>query len=77
MLANAPDLSQLGLRKGLYAAAGKFTTLAGPFALNEMGEQAGELMPIGQISANGPKAVKLTVVYPPEVTDGKAVFGPK
>ena len=77
MLANAPDLTQLGLRKGLYAVSGKMTTLAGPFALNEMGEQTGELMPIGQISRSGPNAVKLTVVYPPEDADGKAVFGPK
>ncbi|HTU56660.1 MAG TPA: ABC transporter substrate-binding protein [Acetobacteraceae bacterium] len=76
MLANAPDLTQLGLRKGLYAASGKMTTLAGPFALNEMGEQTGELMPIGQLSAAG-STVKLTVVYPPEDSDGKAVFGPK
>jgi branched-chain amino acid transport system substrate-binding protein len=77
MLANAPDLTQLGLRKGLFAASGKMTTLAGPFSLNPLGEQTGELMPIGQLSANGPNAVKLTVVYPPADADGKAVFGSK
>lgn len=77
MLAHAPNLTQLGLRQGLYAVSGKMTTIDGPFHLDDEGQQTGELNPIGQLSADGEGGVKLTVVYPPEDATGSAVFGPK
>ncbi len=75
MLKHAPDLSQLGLRKGLYAVSGKMVTLQGPFRLAEDGEQLGEINALGQVWPNGKGGVKLSAVYPPRVANAKAVLG--
>jgi branched-chain amino acid transport system substrate-binding protein len=75
MLGHAPDLSQLGLRKGMYAVSGKMVTLQGPFSLAEDGEQLGEVNAVGQVWPDGAGGVELHAVYPPDVAAGKPVFG--
>lgn len=74
MFAHAPNLSELGLRQGLYAVSGKMVTLQGPFRLAPDGEQLGELNAIGQVWPNGKGGVVLRAVYPPDVAAGKPVF---
>lgn len=75
MLAHAPDLSQLGLRKGLYALSGNAVTLQGPFSLAPDGEQTGEINAVGQVWPNGKGGVVLHAVYPKSIATDKPVFG--
>ena len=74
MLAHAPDLSQLGLRQGLYAVSGKMVTIQGPFELAADGEQLGEVNAVGQLWPDATGGVELRAVYPPEVAAGAPVF---
>ena len=74
MLAHAPNLSQLGLRQGLFAASGKLVTLQGPFQLAPDGEQIGEINAVGQVWPDGKGGVKLRAVYPPDVATDKPVL---
>ena len=76
-LAATDSMAQLDLRKAVFGLSGKLRTLDGPFALDELGGQIGEITPLGQLSAEGKDSLKLTVVYPPEVATGKPVFGGK
>jgi branched-chain amino acid transport system substrate-binding protein len=75
MLAHAPNLSQLGLRQGLYALSGKLVTLQGPFRLAADGEQLGEINALGQVWPKSGGGVTLRAVYPPAVATAKPVFG--
>jgi branched-chain amino acid transport system substrate-binding protein len=75
MLAQAPDLSQLGLRKGLDALSGKLVTLQGPFSLAPDGEQLGEINAVGQVWPDGKGGVELRAVYPKDVATDKPVLG--
>lgn len=74
MLAHAPNLSQLGLRQGLFAVSGKLVTLQGPFRLAPDGEQLGEVNAVGQVWPNGRGGVKLRAVYPTTVATDKPVL---
>lgn len=74
MLVHAPDLSETGLRAGLYAVSGKLVTLQGPFRLAPDGEQLGEINAVGQVWPSGKGQVRLVAVYPPAVAAGKPVF---
>lgn len=74
MLAHAPNLSQLGLRQGLFAVSGKLVTLQGPFRLAPDGEQLGEINAVGQVWPNGTGGVKLRAVYPTDVATDKPVL---
>ena len=75
MLRHAPDLSQLGLRRGLYALSGKMVTLQGPFRLASDGEQLGEINALGQVWPKGNAGVALRAVYPLALATAKPVFG--
>lgn len=74
MLAHAPNLSQLGLRQGLFAVSGKMVTLQGPFQLAPDGEQIGEVNAVGQVWPDGKGGVKLRAVYPPDVATDKPLL---
>lgn len=74
-LATADSLAQLDLRKALTALSGKLDTLDGPFQIDDMGAQIGEITPLGQLVPDGRKGLKMAVVYPPSVANAKAVLG--
>lgn len=65
-LAHTEGMSQLDLRRAVFALSGKLKTLDGTFELNSEGAQIGELTPVGQVHAEGDK-VRITVLYPPEI----------
>jgi hypothetical protein len=48
VLAGTDSMAQLDLGRAVYALSGKLRTLDGTFALVDMGEQVGEVTPIGQ-----------------------------
>ena len=73
-LATAPGLSQLDLRRAVFALSGKFKSIEGMFALNSEGAQIGEMTPIGQLQPNGKGGLAMVAVYPPRFAKGKAVF---
>lgn len=75
MLEHAPNLSQLGLRQGLYAVSGKLVTIQGRFQLAPDGEQVGEVNAVGQVWPNGKHGVKLRAVYPLDVATSKPMLG--
>jgi branched-chain amino acid transport system substrate-binding protein len=68
------SLDQTALRDAVFALSGKLKTLDGPFELDEHGAQIGEITPLGQFTAEG-KEVKLDVVYPPALANGKGIIG--
>ena len=74
-LATATDLSQMELRRAVFALSGEFQSIAGTFVLNSEGAQIGEIPPIGQIQPNGKGGLDMVAVYPPQYANGKAVFG--
>ncbi len=73
VLATADSLDQLDLRKAVFAQSGKLKTLDGTFELDPTGAQIGEATPIGQLIADG-ENLKLTVVWPHELANGKPVY---
>jgi branched-chain amino acid transport system substrate-binding protein len=72
-LATAASLDQLDLRKAVFAQSGKLKTLDGTFELDPTGAQIGEATPIGQLTVDGEK-LKLTVVWPHELANGKPIY---
>lgn len=72
-LAHTPSMDQLALRKTIGDLGGKLKTLDGTFNIDATGAQIGEITPLGQAIPNG-KGLKFTVVYPPEVATGKAIY---
>jgi len=72
-LATADSLDQLDLRKAVFAQSGKLKTLDGAFELDPTGAQIGEATPIGQLAVDG-ENLKLTVVWPHELANGKPVY---
>jgi branched-chain amino acid transport system substrate-binding protein len=72
-LATADSLDQLDLRKAVFAQSGKLKTLDGTFELDPNGAQIGESTPIGQLTLDG-ENLKLTVVWPHELANGKPVY---
>ena len=76
-LAATDSMAQLDLRRAVFGLSGKLRTLDGPFALDEMGGQVGEITPLGQFVSDGKKGLTLNVVFPPEVATAKPVFGAK
>jgi branched-chain amino acid transport system substrate-binding protein len=73
-LAKTDSLDQLAMRKAIGDLSGKLKTLDGTFQLDETGAQVGEITPLGQLLPDGHGSVKFTVVYPPEMATGKAVY---
>ncbi|MGA3398327.1 MAG: ABC transporter substrate-binding protein [Acetobacteraceae bacterium] len=74
-LATTESLDQMAIHNAVFALSGKLTTLDGSFAVNEMGAQVGEITPLGQLQADGKGGLKLVVVYPPDLVNGKPIFG--
>ncbi|MGH7042901.1 MAG: ABC transporter substrate-binding protein [Acetobacteraceae bacterium] len=73
-LAQAKSLDQLAIRHAVFSLSGKLTTLDGPFVLDPDGAQLGETLPLGQVRPNGKGGLKLVVVYPPNLANGKPVI---
>jgi len=74
-LATTESLDQMAIHNAVFGLSGKLTTMDGSFALNEMGAQVGEITPLGQLQADGKGGLKLVVVYPPELVNGKPIIG--
>jgi len=74
-LATTASLDQMAIHNAVFGLSGKLKTLDGSFALNDMGAQVGEITPIGQLQPNGKGGLKLVVVYPPDLMNGKPIFG--
>jgi branched-chain amino acid transport system substrate-binding protein len=74
-LANAASLDQAALHNAVFGLSGRLTTLAGPFRLDDRGAQVGEVAPLGQVEPDGKQGMKIVVVYPANLTTGKAVLG--
>ena len=74
-LAHAASLDQTALHDAVFGLSGKLTSLQGPFKLDDTGAQIGEITPLGQVEPDGEGGVKLVVVYPPELANGKPVIG--
>jgi branched-chain amino acid transport system substrate-binding protein len=74
-LATTESLDQMAIHNAVFALSGKLKTLDGSFAVNEMGAQTGEITPLGQLQADGKGGLKLVVVYPPDLVNGKPIFG--
>ncbi len=74
-LATTESLGQMAIHNAVFALSGKLKTLDGSFAVNEMGAQTGEITPLGQLQADGKGGLKLVVVYPPDLVNGKPIFG--
>lgn len=73
-LETANGMSQMDLHDAVFALSGKLETMAGPFKLNSEGAQIGELDPFGQLQPDGKSGLKMVVVYPPDIAEGKPVF---
>jgi branched-chain amino acid transport system substrate-binding protein len=73
-LSVATSLDQLELRRAVFSQSGQLKTLCGPFALDEMGGQIGELTPLGQLEMDDHGHLKFVSVYPHETASGKAVY---
>ena len=76
-LAVTDSMDQLAIRKAIFSLSGKLRTLDGPFELDDMGGQIGEITPLGQFVADGKDNVKLNTIYPPAFANAKPVFGTK
>lgn len=74
-LATTESLDQMAIHNAVFGLSGKLKTLDGSFAVNEMGAQVGEITPLGQLQADGKGGLKLVVVYPPDLMNGKPIFG--
>ncbi len=74
VLATTKSLSQLDLRKAIFDLSGAMTTLTGPFELNAEGGQIGELQPLGQLQPDGKGGLKMVVLYPPDLANGKPIL---
>jgi branched-chain amino acid transport system substrate-binding protein len=73
-LATAESLDQLELRKAVFSLSGKLKTLDGTFELDPAtGAQIGEATPIGQLGIDNDQ-LRLTVVYPHELANGKPIY---
>ncbi len=74
-LATTESLDQMAIHNAVFALSGKLKTLDGSFAVNDMGAQTGEITPLGQLQADGKGGLNLVVVYPPDLVNGKPIFG--
>jgi branched-chain amino acid transport system substrate-binding protein len=74
-LATTASLDQMAIHDAVFALSGNLKTLDGTFAVNEMGAQTGEITPLGQLQPDGKGGLKLVVVYPPELVNGKPIIG--
>ena len=73
-LSVATSLDQLEIRRAVFSLSGNLKTLCGPFELDEMGGQIGELTPLGQLEFDDHGHVKFVSIYPHEVATGKPVY---
>src|SRR5579871_2926741 len=73
-LSVATSLDQMELRRAVFSLSGNLKTLCGPFALDEMGGQIGELTPLGQLEINDHGHLNFVSVYPHETATGKPVY---
>jgi branched-chain amino acid transport system substrate-binding protein len=74
-LATTNSMAQLDLRKAAGELSGKLNTLDGPFRIDEMGAQIGEITPLGQLMPDGKGGLKMVVVWPHDVATGKPTYG--
>ena len=74
-LATTKSLDQMAIHDAVFGLSGKLKTLDGSFAVNDEGAQVGEITPLGQLQADGKGGLKLVVVYPPDLVNGKPIFG--
>ncbi len=74
-LATTESLDQMAIHNAVFALSGKLKTLDGTFAVDDMGAQTGEITPLGQLQDDGKGGLKLVVVYPPDLVNGKPIFG--
>lgn len=72
-LATTDSMDQMSLRNAVFAQSGKLKTLDGTFELDKLGEQIGEITPIGQLVAEGNK-LDLKVVFPPQDANAQPTF---
>src|SRR5579864_238663 len=72
-LSVATSLDQMELRRAVFSLSGQLKTLCGPFALDEMGGQTGELTPLGQLEFDDHGHLRFVSVYPHETATGKPV----
>ncbi len=72
-LRTTESMEQLALRKAVGKLSGKLKTLDGTFAIDDTGNQIGEVMPLGQIVPDGKGKVRLVTLYPHDVASGKFV----
>src|SRR6201995_4984221 len=73
-LSVATSLDQLEIHRAGFSLAGELKSLCGPFALDEMGGQIGELTPLGQLEINDHGHLKFISIYPHETATGKPVY---
>jgi branched-chain amino acid transport system substrate-binding protein len=73
-LSVATSLDQLELHRAVFSLSGELKTLCGPFELDEMGGQIGELTPLGQLELDEHEHVKFVSIYPHETATGKPVY---
>ena len=73
-LSVATSLDQLELRRAVFSLSGELRTLCGPFVLDEMGGQIGELTPLGQLEIDDHGHAKFVSIYPHETATGKPVY---
>lgn len=73
-LATTKSMDQMALHDAVFALSGKLKTLDGPFELDAMGAQIGEITPLGQLVPDGKGKLKFAIVYPPDVATAKPVY---
>jgi branched-chain amino acid transport system substrate-binding protein len=73
-LATTESLDQMAIHNAVFALSGKLKTMDGTFAV-DMGAQTGEITPLGQLQDDGKGGLKLVVVYPPDLVNGKPIIG--
>jgi branched-chain amino acid transport system substrate-binding protein len=73
-LKDAKSLDQMAFHDAVFGLSGKLVSLSGPFKLDDTGAQIGEITPLGQVEPDG-NGMKLVVVYPPDLANGKPVIG--
>jgi branched-chain amino acid transport system substrate-binding protein len=74
-LATTESLDQMAIHNAVFALSGKLKTMDGTFAVDDMGAQTGEITPLGQLQDDGKGGLKLVVVYPPDLVNGKPIIG--
>jgi branched-chain amino acid transport system substrate-binding protein len=73
-LSVAASLDQAEVRRAVFSLSGNLKTLCGPFVLDEMGGQIGELTPLGQLELDDHGHLRFVSIYPQQTATGKPVY---